>query len=120
MGFVPLGKLREAARSSNASITEYLSAVLIHVPVSYTHLTALDFTAVLAGVADGKYDFAISAIAYAPSRAEAMRDVYKRQPRSFGVPNAPCFIKKRKTLHRKAFRKSAARALVKNPKHGRC
>ena len=41
-------------------------------------ITALDFTAVLAGVADGKYDFAISAIAYAPSRAEAMRlsDVY--------------------------------------------
>ena len=36
-------------------------------------ITALDFTAVLAGVADGKYDFAISAIAYAPSRAEAMR-----------------------------------------------
>ena len=31
MGFVPLGKLREAARSYNASITEYLSAVLIHV-----------------------------------------------------------------------------------------
>ena len=29
-------------------------------------ITALDFTAVLAGVADGKYDFAISAIAYAP------------------------------------------------------
>ncbi len=36
-------------------------------------ITALDYTAVLAGVADGKYDFAISAIAYAPSRAEAMR-----------------------------------------------
>lgn len=31
MGFVPLGKLREAARSYDASITEYLSAVLIHV-----------------------------------------------------------------------------------------
>lgn len=26
-------------------------------------------------------------------------------PCSFGVPNAPYFIKKRKTLHRKAFRK---------------
>ena len=41
-------------------------------------ITALDFTAVLAGVADGKYDFAISAIAYSPARAEAMRlsDVY--------------------------------------------
>ena len=36
-------------------------------------ITALDFTAVLAGVADGKYDFAISAIAYSPERAEAMR-----------------------------------------------
>ena len=34
-------------------------------------ITALDYTAVLSGVADGKYDFAISAIAYAPSRAEA-------------------------------------------------
>ena len=32
-------------------------------------ITALDFTAVLAGVADGKYDFAISAIAYSPERA---------------------------------------------------
>ena len=36
-------------------------------------ITALGFTAVLAGVADGKYDFAISAIAYSPERAEAMR-----------------------------------------------
>lgn len=36
-------------------------------------ITALDFTAVQAGVADGKYDFAISAIAYSPARAEAMR-----------------------------------------------
>ncbi len=41
-------------------------------------ITALDYTAVLSGVADGKYDFAISAIAYSPARAEAMRlsDVY--------------------------------------------
>ena len=31
MGFVPLEKLRETARSYDASITEYLSAVLIHV-----------------------------------------------------------------------------------------
>ena len=31
MGFVPLGKLRETARSYGASITEYLSAALIHV-----------------------------------------------------------------------------------------
>ena len=29
MGFVPLDKLREAARRQNASITEYLAAVLI-------------------------------------------------------------------------------------------
>ncbi len=41
-------------------------------------ITALDFTAVLAGVTGGKYDMAISAIAYSPARAEAMRmsDVY--------------------------------------------
>lgn len=39
----------------------------------------LDFTAVLAGIADGKYDMAISAIAYSPARAEAMNlsDVYQ-------------------------------------------
>lgn len=37
MGFVPLGKLREAARSYNASITEYLSAVLIHVLLEKQH-----------------------------------------------------------------------------------
>ena len=49
-------------------------------------ITALDFTAVLAGVADGKYDFAISAIAYAPSRAEAMRlsDVYYSNNSGYG------------------------------------
>jgi polar amino acid transport system substrate-binding protein len=35
-------------------------------------ITALDFTAVLTGVTDGKYDMAISAIAYSPARAEAM------------------------------------------------
>jgi len=35
-------------------------------------ITALDYTAVLAGVADGKYDLSLSAIAYSPSRAEAM------------------------------------------------
>ena len=42
-------------------------------------IVPLDFTAVLAGIADGKYDIAISAIAYSPSRAEAMRlsNVYK-------------------------------------------
>ena len=49
-------------------------------------ITALDFTAVLAGVVDGKYDFAISAIAYAPSRAEAMRlsDVYYSSNTGYG------------------------------------
>ena len=31
MGFVPLSRLREQAKKHNASITEYLSAVLIHV-----------------------------------------------------------------------------------------
>ena len=35
-------------------------------------IVPLDFTAVLAGVAEGKYDMAISAIAYSPSRAETM------------------------------------------------
>ena len=49
-------------------------------------ITALDFTAVLAGVADGKYDFAISAIAYSPERAEAMRlsDVYYATDTGYG------------------------------------
>ena len=49
-------------------------------------ITALDFTAVLAGVADGKYDFAISAIAYSPERAESMRlsDVYYATNTGYG------------------------------------
>ena len=49
-------------------------------------ITALDFTAVLTGVADGKYDFSISAIAYSPSRAEAMRmsDVYFASNTGYG------------------------------------
>lgn len=49
-------------------------------------ITALDFTAVLAGVADGKYDLSISAIAYSPSRAEAMRmsDVYFASNTGYG------------------------------------
>ena len=49
-------------------------------------ITELDFTAVLAGVADGKYDFAISAIAYSPERAEAMRlsDVYYATNTGYG------------------------------------
>ena len=50
-------------------------------------ITALDYTAVLSGVADGKYDFAISAIAYAPSRAEAMRlsNVYYTSSNGYGL-----------------------------------
>ena len=49
-------------------------------------ITALGFTAVLAGVADVKYDFAISAIAYSPERAEAMRlsDVYYATNTGYG------------------------------------
>lgn len=49
-------------------------------------IAALDFTAVLAGVTDGKYDFAISAIAYSPARAEAMRlsDVYYATDAGYG------------------------------------
>jgi len=41
-------------------------------------IVALDFTPLLVAMADGKYDMAISAIAYSPSRAEAMNltDVY--------------------------------------------
>ncbi len=35
-------------------------------------IVPLDFTAVLAGVVSGKYDMAISAIAYSPGRAETM------------------------------------------------
>lgn len=42
-------------------------------------IVPLEFSAVLAGVVDGKYDMAISAIAYSPSREEAMllSDGYK-------------------------------------------
>lgn len=44
----------------------------------------LEFTAVQAGIVDGKYDMAISAMAYSPTRAESMTmsDVY--QPSSDG------------------------------------
>lgn len=35
-------------------------------------IVPLEFGAVLAGIADGKYDLAISALAYSPSRAESM------------------------------------------------
>lgn len=46
----------------------------------------LDFTAVLAGIADGKYDIAISAIAYSPDRTEAMNlsDVYLSSDTGYG------------------------------------
>ena len=49
-------------------------------------IVPLDFTAVLAGIADGKYDMAISAIAYSPYRAEAMRlsNVYKPNSGGYG------------------------------------
>ena len=49
-------------------------------------IVPLDFTAVLAGIADGKYDIAISAIAYSPSRDEAMRlsNVYKPNSGGYG------------------------------------
>ena len=49
-------------------------------------IVPLDFTAVLAGIADGKYDMAISAIAYSPSRVEAMRlsNVYKPNSGGYG------------------------------------
>ena len=67
------------------------------------------------------WPWVVDTLAYTQIRKVcSLRSWWTDHPRSFGVPNAPCFIKKRKTLHRKAFRKSAACALVKNPKHGRC
>ena len=36
-------------------------------------IVPLEFSAVLAGIVDGKYDLAISSLAYSPARAEAMR-----------------------------------------------
>ena len=49
-------------------------------------IVPLEFTAVLAGVADGKYDLAISALAYSPSRAEAMNlsNVYQAGTTGYG------------------------------------
>lgn len=49
-------------------------------------LVPLDFTAVLAGVADGKYDMAISAMSYSPARAEAMNlsNVYYASDTGYG------------------------------------
>ena len=49
-------------------------------------IVPLDFTPLLAAIADGKYDLAISAIAYSPSRAEAMNlsDVYLASDTGYG------------------------------------
>ena len=49
-------------------------------------IVPLDFTAVLAGIVDGKYDMAISAIAYSPARAENMNlsDVYQTSGGGYG------------------------------------
>jgi len=49
-------------------------------------ITPLEFSAVLTGAAEGKCDFAISAMAYSPSRAEAMRmsDVYYSSGTGYG------------------------------------
>lgn len=49
-------------------------------------LVPLDFTAVLAGIVDGKYDLAISAIAYSPTRAESMNlsNVYLASDTGYG------------------------------------
>lgn len=44
----------------------------------------LEFTAVQAGIVDGKYDMAISAMAYSPTRAEAMKMSNVYQPSSDG------------------------------------
>ena len=46
----------------------------------------LEFTAVQAGIVDGKYDMAISAMAYSPSRAEAMKmsNVYDPSDDGYG------------------------------------
>ncbi len=49
-------------------------------------LVPLEFTAVQAGVAEGKYDLAISALAYSPTRAEAMNlsNVYLASDTGYG------------------------------------
>ncbi len=49
-------------------------------------ITALDFTSVQVGVAEGKYDMAISAMAYSPTRAESMNlsDVYYSDGDGYG------------------------------------
>jgi len=49
-------------------------------------IVPLEFTAVQAGVADGKYDLAISALSYSPTRAEAMNlsNVYLASDTGYG------------------------------------
>ena len=49
-------------------------------------IVPLEFSAVLAGIADGKYDMAISALAYSPARAETMSlsDTYYSDDSSYG------------------------------------
>lgn len=49
-------------------------------------IVPLEFTALQAGVADGKYDMAISAMAYSPTRAEAMKmsNVYQASSDGYG------------------------------------
>ena len=49
-------------------------------------LIPLEFTAVQAGVAEGKYDLALSALAYSPTRAEAMNlsNVYRASDTGYG------------------------------------
>ena len=49
-------------------------------------IVPLEFTAVQAGIADGKYDIALSAMAYSPSRAEAMNlsNVYRDSDTGYG------------------------------------
>ena len=50
-------------------------------------IVPLDFTPLLAAIADGKYDLAISAIAYSPTRAEAMNlsNVYLASDTGYGM-----------------------------------
>lgn len=50
-------------------------------------IVPLEFTAVQAGVADGKYDLAISALSYSPARAEAMKlsNVYLASDTGYGL-----------------------------------
>ena len=50
-------------------------------------IVPLEFGALLAGIADGKYDLAISALAYSPARAESMslsRSYYTDESSSYG------------------------------------